>query len=442
MRRLRTLIVAEQYRLLLIFTFSLLLRGAVLFTWSDQLVDDPDGYRLLAENLMKFGVFGFAPLHNPSADSAQIMPTAYRPPLYPLALWLVGHKGQVNWMSIGLLHVVLGVATVMFVYAVARQLKLGSAAILAALLVAADPILLGQSVRVMTETLAALLVVLCLAALIALDRVYRPQRAILAGVLLGSASLCRASLLAWSLLVLLVVLARRDQLQRRIAVAAAMLFGLAIVIGPWTARNTRQFGRPIVTTTHGGVTLLWGNNPQYYRHLRQAPWGAVWDVRELDLPVASSAVPAGNDFSRQGIDELVEDRMAYRKALEAIAQEPGMFAYACVVRLGHLLRPWPLKTDQRETWQHRWLRYSAAVWNVTVLVMACVGAWRLGRKLLRSPWLWGTLLCLSVSLVHTIYWTDMRMRAVMIPVICLLAAACFLPSPEDEEATTSFDIST
>lgn len=42
---------------------------------------------------------------------------------------------------------------------------------------------------------------------------------------------------------------------------------------------------------------------------------------------------------------------------------------------------------------------------------------------MRLAWLWGMLLVLSLSCVHAIYWTDMRMRAVAMPVVALAAAA-------------------
>ena len=102
-------------------------------------------------------------------------PTAYRPPLYPLLLAGCVALGDHSRVAIGLLHVLLGVATVGWccwptgpglggatagvVQAVPASLRL------AALLVALDPILLTQSALVMTETLAAFLTTAGLAAL-------------------------------------------------------------------------------------------------------------------------------------------------------------------------------------------------------------------------------------------------------------------------------------
>jgi hypothetical protein len=40
-----------------------------------------------------------------------------------------------------------------------------------------------------------------------------------------------------------------------------------------------------------------------------------------------------------------------------------------------------------------------------------------------SPWFWGLLLAVCLTDVHTIYWTDMRMRAPLVPVVALAVAA-------------------
>jgi hypothetical protein len=68
------------------------------------------------------------------------------------------------------------------------------------------------------------------------------------------------------------------------------------------------------------------------------------------------------------------------------------------------------------------LRYAVGIFYAFELALTALGAWFLGRKLLREPWIWGTLLLFSYTLVHAFYWTDMRMRAPLVPVIALLVA--------------------
>jgi hypothetical protein len=60
---------------------------------------------------------------------------------------------------------------------------------------------------------------------------------------------------------------------------------------------------------------------------------------------------------------------------------------------------------------------------LAVYALAAVGVWKLRWKLVRPPWLYGLLLCLAFTAVHTFYWTNLRMRAPLMPFVALVAAA-------------------
>ena len=51
-----------------------------------------------------------------------------------------------------------------------------------------------------------------------------------------------------------------------------------------------------------------------------------------------------------------------------------------------------------------------------------VGVSSLRSHLFRQPWLWGMALAMSLSAVHAVYWSSLRMRAPVVPVVALLAA--------------------
>ena len=150
----------------------------------------------------------------------------------------------------------------------------------------------------------------------------------------------------------------------RLKVFGALVAAVAVVLSPWVARNQVQFGRPIVTTTHGGYTLLLGNNPAFYEYLRSGEWGSVWDAKELGPEWAADVRRAGP------ADELQADRRAYREAWTNIRREPGSFFYACLVRIGRL---WALAPHQG-SWLLRW---GVAAWYLVEFLAA--GAGTLGR---------------------------------------------------------------
>lgn len=421
---------------LAVLVAALAVRGGVLSLGAGRLHADPDSYRQLALGVLDYGVYGY-PEANGADSASPLRPTAYRPPLYPLLLAAIGGCDGVGAGSVALLHLMLGVGTVLLVYRVGRQWRWGRpAAAGAALLTACDPLLLYQSTVVMTETVAACLAIVGLAALTRLSRRPSAGAAVWAGAALALAALCRPTFLVWLAAVLLVVVGRtafpgrRDSPEgpsyaRRWAVAAGFTAGAVLVLAPWAGRNAAVFGRPILSTTHGGYTLWRANNDDYYRFLAEAPWGAVWDSQAIDQRF--NAVQA--DVRGDAQAELLADRWARGQAWDTIGRRPGLFAYACLVRVGTFwgLVPHRLAADESRT--RRLLRYAVGVWYTAVFVAAGCGVWRVRRRLGRQPWLWGVLLVLAFTAVHAWYWTDLRMRAPVMPVVCLLAAAGIAAPP-------------
>ncbi len=386
-----------------LLAFTLLARGGVLLSIPDPLAGDPDEYRRLAENVLEHGTFG----HGQT-------PTAYRPPLYPLVLTPCVALGTWSRVAIGTLHLAMGLATVWLVFLLGRRWGLDyPTAALAAALTACDPILLVQSTKIMTETPATLLAVVALITLTAAARRPSAGRAALAGGSLAMAALCRPALLVWAVAAgAALPMSVRGRLSRW-KLLGAFTAAVLVVLGPWAIRNQLRLGRPVPTTTHGGYTLLLANNPQFYDHLRTGAWGSVWKAGGLSETWRSRATD----------DELRANREAYAEARNNIRREPAMFFYSCLVRVGRLWTPLPHQTDADEGPRRRWARYAVGLWYLAELPLAAAGAWMVFRRRGDPAWLWGLLLAASLTAVHTVYWTDLRMRAPMMPVVALAAAA-------------------
>ena len=410
--------------LCVVVLLALLIRGGFLLLTPDALESDPDGYRRLAENLFEHGTFG-------AAD----VPTAYRPPLYPLLLTGCVAFDRDSHIAIGVLHIILGVATVALVWMLGCWWGLGRCgAVLAALLVACDPILLNQSTQVMTETPAAFLVV---AGLVLLTWVYQyptVSRAMLTGIVLALGALCRPALLLWAIGVGVIGILHGRRLATcsgpeentagkpaRYTLLTVFAIGVLMVLCPWAIRNQFQFGRPIVTTTHGGYTLLLANNPDFYQWLRTAPWGDLWRADRFNAEWEQ----------HKPHDPLQADRLAYAEAWRTIRRQPGTFVYACLVRFGRFWSPLPHRLSSEETLSRRLSRYTVAVWYLCEYLLVAIGLgweWKTkggGRK---RDWGLGIgtsalLLLACLTAVHMVYWTDMRMRAPLMPVVALAVIA-------------------
>ena len=407
---------------------ALLIRGAFVVASADSLRADPDAYRTIAENLRQNGIYG-----------SNAAPTAFRPPLYPVLLAALAIKGEVTPLIAGGLNVLFGAATVVLTFLLGYRWRLGRWSFAAATLVTIDPILLNQSSLVMTETMATWLAAFGLYALSLWEAKPSVGGAIRAGIVFGLACLCRPTFIPWlGLSAAAMILLRFDSwklspLRPSAKSSVALVVTAAIVISPWVLRNYLVLGVPKATTTHGGYTVLLGNNPSFYRYLRHAPRGTTWDSAELaamwelrqysaspndliwDLPHEVHAPPIHRT-------EFEDDAFAYSLARRYIKDEPGMFAYSCLVRVSRLWQLTPYNTSGSESTVRLLMRIVTGCWYSVLFLLAIVALLSIRTKLLRSPYVWGFLLCVTFTAVHALYWSNMRMRAPLMPYVCLLAA--------------------
>jgi hypothetical protein len=211
----------------------------------------------------------------------------------------------------------------------------------------------------------------------------------------------------------------------------------AVVVSPWAIRNYRVFGKPIVSTTHGGYTFYLANNHDFYDDLQSDDSGLPWDSAQFGRNWQDSRyqsmermiiVTSGFPKSRPSPSllslhsDILIDKAAYFEARQVIRERPAMFAYSCLYRLRQLWSPLPHRLTADESLARTAMRYAVAAWYVAVYLLAAVGIWKLRGKLLAPPWLWGVLLCLVFTGIHTFYWTNLRMRAPLMPFVALVAA--------------------
>jgi hypothetical protein len=361
--------------------------------------NDPDNYLPLARALA-----------NGQGLTWKGRPTAFRPPLYPLVLAPILRFGGSNALpGIFALHLGLATATIVASAWAARLWGLGEPrAWLTALIVACDPVLAVQAASVMTETLAACLIALTLA-LLAEPRLRRA--AVLGGAGFGLATLCRPSLLpAAALTAVGTFLWGAGSVRARLERSILLIGTVFAVLTPWSVRNWFSLGEPVWTTTHGGYTLALANNAGYYDEVLHGPPGAVWSG------------PGQAEWFEHvhqvygGLPEPIADRGLRREAFRLIAARPRDFVLASMARLG---RFWGLAPSGAV--YPAWLRLLTAAWTVPLWLALAVGLAR--RDAWRPPRLAAGALLLALTAVHALFWTDLRMRAPIVPALALLAVA-------------------
>ncbi len=406
---------------------AVVIRIVACWAFPTSLDDDPDAYAAIAITLSQTGTFG---LTNPNG---QTHPTAFRPPLYPWLLSFLVENDHLNRIAVICLHAGLGGITVLLTALTSRRL-LGDQGLIAGALVAIDPILLQQSTLVMTETLAATLAT----ALVWwwATRCQSPNSlrfAVILGTLASLAFLCRPTFIVWGGLLVVACTSLRGTVRERLVRSAILAMLLALTVGAWTIRNQQQFGRAIWATTHGGYTLLLANNPMFYDYLRTRSPGEVWNAESFfvawdhrqqgDVNNAEFWLQDWNNtpVNLDGANELVDDDRASGAAKATIRREPSMFVWSCVVRFSRLWSPLPHRTPGRSAKSV----IAIGVLYGTIYVLGGIGLWRLGRRVTTSPWWSIWMLALTLSAVHTIYWSNLRMRSPVTCGIAILAAAAF-----------------
>lgn len=441
----------------IVIAIALFVRAAIVFSSLQHFESDPDAYRAIAQSIAKHAVFGLYSEGLPSR------PTAFRPPLYPFLLSFLTSEDSVSTLAVATFHTVLGVVTAVLVYLTVSRVtwnladpgRIGDSqnsrvAIIAAILVIVDPILISHSRLVMTETLSAMLVALAVWWwIILVDQRKHVQsdrssasamHLVCLGLVLALAYLCRPTFLVWAgwivIIAAYVVAKTRGSWKQGLIRAAVIALVVGLAVGAWMIRNIRVMGHPIWATSHGGYTFLLGNNESFFDYLHDGQWGTAWnatqfldayqhrydgDPNEADFWHQDWSGPRKN---RYPVAEHDDDKKSYDAALATIKRRPADFVWSCVVRVARLLSPIPHDVQGRSI-----LKTTAVSIFYLLIYAAIVVAVFKHRRTMFSPLtlpMWA--LIVSLVMVHAFYWSNMRMRAPAIPVFAVLASFALMPS--------------
>jgi 4-amino-4-deoxy-L-arabinose transferase-like glycosyltransferase len=355
-----------------------------------------------------------------------------------------------------LANAVIGTLLVVVSYQLARHYLGDTRARVAGGLVALHPGLIAYTVVVMSEQLAALL--LMTAGYVAIAWRDRWRGIIVAGVVVGLATLVRpASLLVG---VLLVFTQPRPWWSALLRASIATALAVVVVL-PWTVRNCRVMDGCALVSTNGGWNLAIGalTETGRFRTLRAADgcpvvtgqvqqdrcWAAVGrHIIERDpghwVSLAPHKLAQTYDHESFAIEYLHEAnpgawpegrRVAGRQLLTLFHRLLLVAASLAVV-----------------AWPRRWREsVVAALFQAILLVAAGIGAWY-GFSSDQHPFFWLPLLVplvgalplpgrpsqgpagwlllgllAATSLTHALFFGDDRYHLVVTPALCLLAAA-------------------
>ena len=354
---------------------------------------DAGAYEIIARNLLAgngFDCHGYK---------------AWYAPLYPLLLTvpfgLTAHPFLVTLLAQGLL--VVGIQWLCW----RLTLLLGGrpwAGVLAAAIVALDPLTFYYSVLLLTETLFTFLALLFLWLLV--EAGTRPRRTafwLVVGLVLGAATLTRPVMQAFFLICAAGWLWYGERPRTR-RLREMLVVGLvaAAVMAPWVVRNYRIFHRYVPGTIVSGYALYAGNNP--LNHLGGGLGGGI----DYDLTL----VP-GHDTLGEG--EL--NAALTRQALAYMRAQPLHFVRMMPVKLARAWSPLPSDTSGHNKWHELAVSFA---WCLPVFPLFLCGLWA-ARGTWRIAWPLYAFLGYTVVFI-AVYFGTLRFRLPLHPLLAVWAA--------------------
>jgi 4-amino-4-deoxy-L-arabinose transferase-like glycosyltransferase len=211
---------------------------------------DQSEYLALAQNIRLHGTLSFGGPHRWGDDGVlngpgPVLPNAARPPLFPLMIASLWWGETPPVLAVCVIQALLGGMVAWLVYSMALSALGLKVAVIAGVGMALAPMSAFFVLVFLTETLFTFLLTSCL-------WLWSRQQGLLAGLLLGAATLTRPISLFLVLLIGIAGLA----IKFNRALHLRLALGAVLVIAPWTVRNAITQHDFIPVATYG-----WGSTP-------------------------------------------------------------------------------------------------------------------------------------------------------------------------------------
>ena len=395
---------------LLALALALRLVYALAIVKTKPLLGDGLEFHRLAYSIADHGSYAQASFLHPD----RVLPTADKPPLYPLVLALFTLVGGHGWIPHQIAGALIGTGTVALVGLLGRRVGGERVGLVAAAIAAVYPLLIAADGSYRSESPYALLVT---AALLAAYRLRdRPiaRNAALCGVVIALAALTRSEAVALLVLLVLPAALLATRPRRALALTGIAVGACVVVLAPWLVRCWVQFDRPVFISTNSGGLLAGANCAKTYH----GDWLGQWRFDCLR--------PSSETNEAVVSSQLASDGAGY--ASDHAGRVP-------VVALVRVLRSWELYRP-RQQWsfesffEGRDLHVEQAgvvmYYALALLALAAVRALRRRREplaLLAAPFV-------LVTLVSALAYGFTRFRIAAEPALVVLAAVTLVATLE------------
>jgi len=334
------------------------------------------------------------------------------PPAYPLFLAACRLAAPASpWLLASILQAALLALVSVLLYHTGRLLFGETAGWIAALYAVLQPSLSGYAALIQTAAFEifwlSLALFLATRAMTGAPRLAR-RDAFLAGLAAAVGALTRGPVLFLLLIAPIAWLAARLGARRVLSLAALLLAGAALLLGPWAARNYHVRGTFILLSSKGGWNLFMGNNPV-------PALSTPWDQKRAIQP------PLREELMR--MNEVEGNRALRRLALDYVRAHPRETLQNVMGRAKHVF--WfNEEFGKRSGYSSVLGKVTRPVYMVTwpiLLVLALAGVVLTAGDWRRLVLYYGMIAAIAGVILLTFF--QNRFRAPLEPILILFAAA-------------------
>ncbi len=324
--------------------------------------------------------------------------TLSTPPAYPLFLACIFLFFGKSYFIVKVFQAVISVLVVVLTYKMARLYFNEKTGLYAGLLCALDPFQIYYTGQILTETLFILFFMSFIYLLMKSMRNHKVSLAIIAGGILSLTVLTRSMLFGYIFLLLsiLMVIKKIDLDMRMLAFCCFVAF--MIGISPWMIRNYMLTKRIIPVSVQMGRSMYEGLNPEFENMPAIEQWQKqmINETREMDI--------------------FEQDVYFSKKALNIIKQNPG---YTFKLGMRKLVKFWRLY-PYNPPFSLK-VQLISFIYFAPLLVLAVGGVWINIRQFQNFLPLF--VLLFYFSLVAILFWTQIRYRVPLNPVLAFLGSS-------------------
>lgn len=223
------------------------------------------------------------------------------------------------------------------------------------------------------------------------------------GFVWGVAILTRAVSLSYAPAIILWLLLVMPNLKMRFAAIATIMISAAVVVAPWSIRNTYVHGTFVLTSTQGGSEFNKGNNPMATGILA---YDHAYFSENLQQRYPRERYP--NEARRSSLYQA--------DALDFISKNPGRFIELCFIRFTEL---WKLYSPRVPITSSLAVIGSFGVALPFFVIQAVRRGWQ------RRPEMLLLLIIVCHTAVHVVYTSIVRYRVPIEPFVIIMAIQGF-----------------